>query len=144
MSFTVTTRGNCPGFLSSRHRRECYSLADFADARVLVVFFTCNHCPFVTGSNAVTRQTAEKYQAQGVTFVGINANTVLVHPEDSFKLMIARMQEEHFPWTYLRDESQTIALAYGALRTPHFFVFDAQRKLSIPGAASTTPSIPPK
>jgi peroxiredoxin len=118
---------------------KCYSLADFADARVLVVFFTCNHCPFVLGSNAVTRQCAEKYRAQGVRFVGINSNTILVSAEDSFKKMIAVMNAEHFPWTYLRDESQQTALAYGALRTPHFYVFDTARKLVFSGAGVDNP-----
>jgi len=128
-----------PDFCLPATDGKCYSLADFADAKVLVVFFTCNHCPFVTGSNAVTRQTADKYKDQGVVFVGINSNTVLVHAEDSFKQMMRVMLEQNFPWTYLRDESQAIALAYGALRTPHFFVFDAQRQLIYTGRGVDNP-----
>ncbi len=53
--------------------------------------------------------------------------------------MILQMKEEHFPWTYLRDESQDTALAYGALRTPHFFVFNAQRKLVYTGRGVDNP-----
>ncbi len=139
MPFTLPLGATAPDFCLPATDGKCYSLADFAGAKVLVVFFTCNHCPFVTGSNAVTRQTAEKFNTQGVAFVGINSNTVLVHPEDSFKQMILQMLEQHFPWIYLRDESQATALAYGALRTPHFFVFDAERKLVYTGRGVDNP-----
>src|SRR5690606_18834036 len=116
-----------------------YSLKDFADAKALVVFFTCNHCPYVVGSDEVTRQTADKYAPQGVKFVAINSNSVNTKPDDSFDHMVERMKEFRFPWTYLHDESQAIAKAYGALRTPHFFVFDADRKLVYTGRGVDQP-----
>ena len=118
---------------------KCYTLQNFAGAKYLVIFFTCNHCPFVTGSNEVTRKTAEKYRDQGVVFVGINANSILVHAGDSFKQMIAEMAKQRYPWIYLRDESQAVALAYGALRTPHFYVFDAERTLVYTGRGVDNP-----
>lgn len=139
MSFTLELGAAAPDFQLPATDGKCYALADFASAKYLVIFFTCNHCPFVTGSNAVTRATAEKYAAAGVRFVGINSNSVLTHAEDSFKQMIAVMQAEQFPWTYLRDESQQTALAYGALRTPHFYVFDANRKLVYTGRGVDNP-----
>jgi peroxiredoxin len=139
MSFTLELGAVAPDFCLPATDGKCYSLADFADATYLVIFFTCNHCPFVTGSNAVTRATAEKYASAGVRFVGINANWVVVHPDDSFKQMIALMHAEQFPWTYLRDESQQVALAYGALRTPHFYVFDGDRKLVYTGRGVDNP-----
>lgn len=139
MSFTLPLGASAPDFCLPATDGKCYSLADFADAAVLVVFFTCNHCPYVLGSNEITRQTADKFKDKGVTFVGINSNWIIVHAEDSFKQMIAVMAEQHFPWTYLRDESQTAAIAYGALRTPHFFVFDAQRKLVYTGRSVDNP-----
>jgi peroxiredoxin len=139
MSFTLQLGAMAPDFCLPATDGKCYSLADFADAPYLVIFFTCNHCPFVTGSNAVTRATAEQHAAAGVRFVGINANSILVHAEDSFKQMIAVMQAEQFPWTYLRDESQQVALAYGALRTPHFYVFDGDRKLVYTGRGVDNP-----
>ena len=110
-----------------------YWLEDFADAKVLVVFFTCNHCPYVVGSDEVTRQTAEKFVPQGVRFVGINSNSANTQPDDDFAHMVNRMETHKFPWVYLRDESQEVARAYGALRTPHFFVFDEKRKLIYTG-----------
>lgn len=139
MAFTLPLGAKAPHFQLPATDGKCYSLGDFAAARVLVIFFTCNHCPFVTGSNAVTRKTAEKFAEQGVVFVGINSNSVLVHAEDSFKEMIALMERECYPWTYLRDESQQVALAYGALRTPHFYVFDAERKLVYTGRGIDNP-----
>ena len=71
--------------------------------------------------------------------MGINANWVGAHPEDSFELMVERMQEHQFPWVYLRDESQEVARAYGGLRTPHFYVFDADRKLVYTGRGVDNP-----
>ena len=139
MSFTLPLGASAPDFCLPATDGKCYSLADFASAKALVIFFTCNHCPFVTGSNEVTRRTAEKFIPHGVAFVGINSNTIIVHPEDSFREMIAAMERKHFPWTYLRDESQQVALAYGALRTPHFYVFDAERKLVYTGRGVDNP-----
>ena len=110
-----------------------YSLDNFADSRFLVVFFTCNHCPYVIGSDEVTRATAEKFAATGVRFVGINSNSENTYPEDSFPNMVKRMEEHRFPWLYLYDRDQSIAMAYGALRTPHFFVFDENRNLVYTG-----------
>jgi len=116
-----------------------YSLQDFADAKALVVFFTCNHCPYVIGSDEVTRQTAEKFAGQGVRFVAINANSVNTYPEDSFPHMVERMKKHQFPWVYLRDESQDVARSYGALRTPHFYIFEQERKLIYTGRAVDQP-----
>ncbi|MBT7867089.1 MAG: redoxin family protein, partial [Opitutales bacterium] len=92
-----------------------------------------------TGSDEVTRQTADRFKSSGVAFVGINANSKNTYAEDDFPHMVTRMEEHGFPWTYLHDESQEIALAYGALRTPHFYVFDKERKLIYTGRAIDTP-----
>src|SRR5208283_3777170 len=114
MSFTLTIGAKAPAFSLPATDGKTYTLASFADASVLVVFFTCNHCPFVTGSDEITRATAMKYQLQGVRFVGINANSAVTHPDDDFPHMVARMQEKRFPWIYLHDRSQAVAKAYGA------------------------------
>ena len=139
MPFTLPIGASAPDFFLPATDGQCYKLSDFESAKALVIFFTCNHCPYVLGSDDVTRHTALKYQHQGVQFVGINSNTILVNAEDSFDRMIARMAVERFPWKYLRDESQTIALAYGALRTPHFFLFDENRKLVYTGRGIDNP-----
>ena len=139
MSFTLPVGASAPEFNLPATDGRNYALGDFADSPFLVIFFTCTHCPFVTGSDEVTRQTADRFKSSGVAFVGINANSKNTYAEDDFPHMVTRMEEHGFPWTYLHDESQEIALAYGALRTPHFYVFDKERKLIYTGRAIDTP-----
>ncbi len=139
MAFTLPLGSNPPEFSLPATDGNTYSLADFADAKVLVVFFTCNHCPYVIGSDEVTRATVERFKPQGVAFVGINSNSVNTYEEDSFEHMVERMEQHKFPWVYLHDESQDVARAYGALRTPHFFVFDEARKLVYCGRGVDSP-----
>ena len=139
MPFTLPIGATAPDFQLPATNDKTYRLADFADASVLVVFFTCNHCPYVLGSNEVTRQTALKFAGQKVKFVGINSNSQVTHPDDDFEHMVTTMAEDKFPWVYLRDESQAVALAYGALRTPHFYVFDKNRKLVYTGRGVDNP-----
>jgi peroxiredoxin len=139
MSFTLQLGEKAPDFKLPATDGKTYSLADFADADTLVVFFTCNHCPYVVGSDEVTRQTAEKYASRGVRFVGINSNSARTKPDDSFEKMVERMNEHKFPWVYLHDESQEVARAYGALRTPHFYVFDRERRLVYTGRGVDNP-----
>ena len=138
MAFTLELGEQAPNFKLPATDGDTYSLSDF-DADTLVVFFTCNHCPYVTGSDEVTRQTVEKFASKGVDFVGINSNSENTHPDDDFDHMVERMKEHNFPWTYLRDESQDVAEAYGALRTPHFYVFDADRRLVYTGRGVDNP-----
>ena len=139
MAFTLQIGDKAPDFSVPATDGRTYSLADFADAKVLVVFFTCNHCPFVVGSDEVTRATAERFREQGVAFIGINSNSEKTHETDDFDHMAKRMEEHKFPWIYARDKSQEVALAYGALRTPHFYVFDEDRKLVYTGRGVDTP-----
>jgi peroxiredoxin len=139
MAFTLELGSKAPDFTLPATDGNTYQLSDFDDARVLAIFFTCNHCPYVIGSDEVTRQTAEKFAPHGVKFVGINSNSKHTYPEDDFEHMVARMKEHKFPWIYLHDESQEIALAYGALRTPHFYVFDDKGMLSYTGRGVDNP-----
>jgi peroxiredoxin len=139
MAFTLEIGSKAPDFSLPATDGKTYALGDFKDAAVLVVFFTCNHCPFVVGSDEVTRKTAEKYRVKGVRFVGINANNEVTHPDDDFAHMVQRMKDNKFPWIYLRDKSQGVARKYGALRTPHFYVFDKQRTLVYTGRGVDNP-----
>lgn len=139
MAFTLKIGEPAPDFTLPATDGKTYSLHDFDKDPVLVVFFTCNHCPYVIGSDEVTRQTAEKFMPKGVRFVGINSNSPNTYPEDSFDRMVKRMREKKFPWLYLYDRSQDVARKYGALRTPHFFVFDKQRKLVYTGRGVDSP-----
>lgn len=139
MAFTLSLGSNAPDFSLLATDGNTYSLKDFKDAKVLVIFFTCNHCPYVTGSDEITRQTAGKFKSQGVKFVGINSNSQNTYEEDSYENMVKRMDEKKFPWLYLYDQTQDVARIYGALRTPHFFVFNEERKLVYTGRGIDNP-----
>ncbi len=143
MAFTLQIGETAPDFNLPATDGKKYKLADFKED-TLVIFFTCNHCPYVIGSDETTRKTVEKYAPKGVKFVGINSNSKNTYPEDSFPNMIKRMEQYKFPWVYLYDESQEIARAYGALRTPHFYIFDKNRKLIYTGRAIDNPKDPSK
>jgi peroxiredoxin len=139
MAFTLQLGEQAPDFKLPATDGKTYQLSDFDDADVLVIFFTCNHCPYVIGSDEVTRKTVEKFTEKGVKFVGINSNSKNTYTEDDFEHMVARMKQHKFPWLYLYDEPQEVAKAYGALRTPHFFVFDKNRKLIYTGRGVDNP-----
>lgn len=139
MSFTLDIGSKAIDFKLPGTDGNTYSLDSFSYAKYLVVFFTCNHCPYVIGSDEVTRKTAEKFAPQGVVFAGINSNSKNTYKEDDFPHMVERMREHNFPWKYLYDESQEVALAYGALRTPHFYVFNEDRKLVYTGRGVDSP-----
>ncbi|MBF2754643.1 MAG: thioredoxin family protein [Gammaproteobacteria bacterium AqS3] len=139
MAFTLEPGASAPDFSLPATDGRTYSLADFSGAPALVIFFTCNHCPYVTGSDEMTRRSVERFADAGVRFVGINSNSANTYAEDSFEGMVQRMQEHQFPWLYLHDASQQVALAYGALRTPHFYVFDAGLRLIYTGRAIDNP-----
>jgi hypothetical protein len=93
----------------------------------------------VIGSDEIIRKTVTRFKDQGVAFVGINSNSVNTYAEDSFEHMVERMKEHQFPWVYLHDASQDVARAYGALRTPHFYVFDKSRTLVYTGRGIDNP-----
>ncbi|MDI9440918.1 MAG: thioredoxin family protein [Firmicutes bacterium] len=142
MSFTLQLGSKAIDFNLPATDGKTYSLKDFAEYPYLVVFFTCNHCPYVVNSDEITRATAEKFADKGVRFVAINSNSANTYAEDSFENMVKRMDEQKFPWVYLHDESQDVARAYGALRTPHFFVFNQERKLVYTGRGVDSPRQP--
>ena len=138
MSFTLQLGQKAPEFNLISTSKEKVSISSF-DSKFLVIFFTCNHCPYVTGSDEVTRQTANKFRDKDVSFIAINSNSANTYQEDSFENMVLRMEEYNFPWVYLHDANQEIALKYGALKTPHFYVFNEQRELVYTGRGVDSP-----
>jgi hypothetical protein len=82
---------------------------------------------------------SRQISSRGVRFVAINSNSRHTYAEDDFPHMVQRMRENKFPWLYLHDETQDAARAYGALRTPHFYVFDRERRLIYTGRAVDQP-----
>lgn len=130
---TLDLGDSAPDFSLPATDGNTYSLASFADAKLLVVSFTCNHCPYAKGVEDRFIAIATDYQPKGVAFVAISANDAANYPEDSFDEMKKRAEAKGYPFPYCYDESQAVAQAYGAVCTPHLFVFDADRKLVYEG-----------
>ena len=124
---------SAPEFALPGVDRKTYSLASFRDKPILVVTFWCNHCPYVQAWEDRTVAMQGDYVGKGVQFVMINANDEASYPEDDFAHMVERAKTKRYNFPYLRDESQKVAEAYGAVCTPDFFVFDASRKLRYRG-----------
>jgi peroxiredoxin len=139
MDFTLNIGAKAPDFRLKATDSKYYNLSDFNTYKYLVVFFTCNHCPYVLGSDEVTRQTALKFESSGVGFVAVNSNSANTYREDDYEHMVKRMAQYRFPWVYLHDETQETAKKYGALRTPHFYVFDEVRRMVYTGRGLDNP-----
>jgi peroxiredoxin len=144
MAFTLQIGQAAPNFDLPAVDGKNYSLSSFMNAKILVVMFSCNHCPYVTGCEERIIKLYTDFKSRGVELVAINSNETMHHPDDSFEHMITHARDKKYPFPYLHDESQAIAKAYGALRTPHFFVFDAQRKLRYTGRLDDSPRHPGK
>ena len=139
MAFTLQLGAQAPDFQLPGVDGKQYALDSFKQAKILIVVFSCNHCPAAIGSEDRMVQLHKDYEPKGVATVVINSNEDKNHPEDSFEKMKVRASQKSFPFPYVRDESQDVALAYGALRTPHFYVFDAQRRLRYTGRMDNNP-----
>lgn len=121
-----------------------YLLGDFAAAKILVVVFTCNHCPTAQYYEERLKQLVADYKDKGVAVVAIMPNDPKsirldelgwTDLSDSFAEMKIRARDRHFNFPYLYDgDTETVARAYGPVATPHAFVFDAARKLRYVGA----------
>jgi peroxiredoxin len=102
---------------------------DFAGSPALLVMFLCNHCPYVKHIRSGLAAFAREYADEGLAIVGINANDVASHPDDSPQKMAEEIVAAGYSFPYLYDESQSVAKAYGAACTPDFFLFDGERRL---------------
>ena len=142
MAFTLEIEQQAPDFDLPGVDGRNHRLADFADAEILIMVFSCNHCPYVIGSEDRMIRLHADYAPKGVAMVAINSNETENHPSDSFDHMVERAQAKGFAFPYVRDESQEVAMAYGALRTPHYFVFDRQRVLRYTGRMDDNPRQP--
>jgi peroxiredoxin len=105
------------------------SLDDFRDAPGLLVAFLCNHCPFVKHIRDELASFGHDHIPRGLGMVAISANDVERYPADGPEQMAREKAEAGYPFPYLYDESQEVALAYRASCTPDFFLFDADKKL---------------
>jgi peroxiredoxin len=110
-----------------------YSLSSFDSKPVLVVIFSCNHCPYVQAYEDRMIRIQSDYLSKGLQLVAINSNDDKSYPEDSFPEMVKRAKARGFNFVYLRDSDQKVVDAYGAICTPHVFAFDKERKLRYRG-----------
>jgi len=106
---------------------KLYSLdstgGSFAGAKALVVVFMCNHCPYVIAVQDRINELAREYAPRGVALIGINPNDAVKYPDDCFEAMKERAREKGYVFPYVRDDTQDVARAYGAVCTPDFFVY---------------------
>lgn len=114
------------------------ALSQYADAKAVVIVFTCNHCPYAIHIQESLAALARTYREKGIQFIAISANDAAQYPADSFEKMTERAREVDFPFPYLYDESQKIARGYGAVCTPDIFAFDADQKLAYRGRFDET------
>jgi glutathione peroxidase-family protein len=101
---------------------ELVSLADYKAAKGFVVVFTCNHCPFAKLYDDRLVALHHKYASKGYLVLAINPNDTAQQAQDSFDKMQAKASEKHYPFAYLRDETQQVAGSFGATRTPQVFL----------------------
>jgi peroxiredoxin len=146
MAFTLQIGQAAPDFDLPGVDGKNYSLDSFKNDKFLIVFFSCNHCPYVIGSEERMIKFYNDYRPRGVAMIAINSNETVGHPTDSFEHMVGHAAEKKLPFVYVRDDSQDVARAYGALRTPHYYVFDrdekGERKLRYTGRMDDNPRTP--
>lgn len=101
-------------------------MADHKNAKGFIVTFTCNHCPFSKLYEDRIIELHNEFASKGYLVIAINPNDAIKEPGDSFDKMKERASEKAFPFQYLHDESQEIAKAFGATRTPHIFLLQKE------------------
>ena len=130
---TLRIGDSAPGFRLPGVDGKDYGPEDFEDKKVVIVMFSCNHCPYVKAYETRFVELLSDYEDEGVVLIAINPNDDRRYPEDSFENMKIRAKERGFNFPYVRDESQEVARAYRAERTPEVFVFDEKRILRYHG-----------
>ncbi|MGJ5643183.1 thioredoxin family protein [Formosa sp. S-31] len=112
---------------------KIYSLQDLKGSQGTVIFFICNHCPFVKHVNKALVQLTNDYKEKGFGFMGISSNDIENYPQDAPDKMKEHAKIESYNFPYLFDETQEVAKAYDAACTPDFYVFDTNLKLQYRG-----------
>ncbi|MGK2864528.1 MAG: redoxin family protein [Chitinophagaceae bacterium] len=145
---TLAIGAQAPDFSLPGVDGKTYNLSSFKSAKVLVIVFTCNHCPTAQAYEDRLIQLTKDYSKKGVAIVAISPNDPLsvnlnelgyTDLSDSFEEMKIRAREKGYNFPYLYDgETQNISKAYGPSTTPHVFIFDKTRKLSYQGRIDDT------
>jgi peroxiredoxin len=125
--------GSAPPFDLLGTDGERYSLESFGDKDVLVVVFLSNGCPTVRGYDERLIGLQSEFADRGVQVVAINSNNPHLSPFDTYEEMVVRARAGGYTFPYLRDADADVAKRFGAMNTPHAFVFDRARKLRYRG-----------
>jgi peroxiredoxin len=134
---------SAPDFRLPATDGKTYRLNDIAGPKGTVIVFICNHCPYVKAAIDRLVRDARTLMAEGVGVAAICSNDAENYPEDSFDNMKHFAKVHELPFPYLRDETQSVARAYGAVCTPDFFGYDAERKLRYRGRLDEGRTSPP-
>jgi peroxiredoxin len=137
--FTLPTGSSAPDFDLPGSDGKRHDFASVRGQNGTLIFFTCNHCPYVVGSEARMKALYEDVTAKGLSMVAIHSNETADHPTDAWPFTLKRMEEMGFKWLSLDDGEQFTARAYGAQRTPHYFLFDKGGVLVYSGRMDNSP-----
>jgi len=145
---TLETGAAAPDFKLPGTDGKTYTLASFSEARILVIVFTCNHCPTAQAYEDRLIQLTSEYAPRDVAVVAIMPNDPksirldelgYTDLSDSFEDMKIRARNKKFNFPYLYDgDTETASKAYGPIATPHVFIFDKDRKLRFNGRIDDT------
>jgi peroxiredoxin len=137
--FTLPIGSSAPDFDLPGSDGKRHDFASVRGKNGTLLFFTCNHCPYVVGSEERMKVLFDEVTPKGISMVAVHSNETKDHPEDAFPLVLERMKRMGFKWLSLDDSEQFTARAYGAQRTPHYFLFDRDGVLAYSGRMDNSP-----
>jgi len=129
----------CPPFRLPSVQGGVVDRDDLANAPILGVFFSCNHCPYAKAIEGRLIELERDYRDRGFRFVVISVNDAVSHPEDSFENMKQRATDRGYAFPYLYNEDQSLARTLGAVCTPDLYVYDSSRRLAYHGRLDDAP-----
>ncbi|MBM3635271.1 MAG: thioredoxin family protein [Actinobacteria bacterium] len=130
----ISVGDTVPGFVLPLTDGRTVDLSDLPGAQAIAVVFWCNHCPYVNAWLGRLNDLAEELADRGLVVICVNSNDAVTYPADSFDAMVERVRQTGTVFRYAHDETQDVARAYGAERTPEVFLLDADRRLRYRGA----------
>lgn len=111
----------------------------FVGAKAALIIFSCNHCPYVRGTEEMLHQIIDSFDNRGLRVALISSNDASKYPEDSFEKMREKASNQGVRFPYLYDESQAAAKKFDAACTPECYLFDQELKLAFHGAITDRP-----
>ena len=120
---------------------DILSLTEIMGSNGAIITFTCNHCPYVVGSESRIEKIAAKARENNIGFIGINSNDPVNYESDSWPNMVKRASKG-MTYAYLHDADQSIATLYGAERTPEFYFVNASGTVVYRGRLDDSPRDP--